>query len=450
MPYFQPKEISVKCPVCGLEFTVPAFSIVDAEDMPAEVQALILGELNAYSCPRCGTSVRLENPLFFHDAKRQLAYVYIPPQVEISPQERQRIIGEMTRAIMARLPQEHPKAYLLQPREFLSLPNMLDAIMEALGVDKEILEERRRKSELIYQLLNVMDDSVAFHSLVGEHKDVLDEEFYALLRYARDAALSVGHKEEAERLEQLRQKLLPLTAWGRREKAYDDAVAFLKSEPTREELLDRVLSTSDDEELSALVTVLRPLFDYTFFRMLTERIEKAEKKKELEEAQRLRTLRQKLLELVEKVDQEAKEVLDKALNLLRDLLVAPDLDKAIEERKGEIDDVFLSFLSSEIKFAEEQGLSDVVKRLEEVWNAIVRHFRGDVPPEVAFIETLLVLDYPEETRAYLEKHRDELTPEVFKLMEFLIQDMEQKGVEEGAQRLRQLRAQALALVGRGP
>ncbi len=444
MPYFQPEEVSVTCPSCGFRFTVPVFSVIDVEDMPDVVSLLITGDLQIRRCPRCGAIVRVDGPFLFHDGKRQLAYVYVPPNMNMSQEQRQRVIGELTRAVMSRLPKEHPKAYLLQPREFLSLTNMVDAILEALGIDKALLEERRRQGELLNRLLAVMDDPVAFSALVGEHRDKLDANFYALLRMIRDTAADLGRKEDAERIEQLRQKLLPLTQWGRREQAYDRAIAFLREKPSREELLEELITAEDDQVVEAFARVFRPHLDYLFFRLLSQRIEQAEKK-DPKEAKRLRALRERLLQLTEEIDKEAKQAMERAERVLRKLMTAEDLDKAIEEHLKEIDDTFLYVLALNIDAAEKQGLWDIAQSLQAIWDAIVRKVRGDVPPELAFLEELLALPR-EERRAYLEAHRDLVTPELIELLGLLIEDLERRGIKEEAQQLRSIRAQVLAYV----
>ncbi len=446
MPYFKPQEVPVKCPQCGTEIIVPAFSIIDAEDMPDVVNALIMGVLNVFTCPRCGATGMLDVPLFYHHGKKQLAFVYMPHRADFNQERRQRIIGDMTRAIMRSLPDDHPKGYLLQPREFLTLPSLLDAIMEAEGIDKEALEERREKGELIDRLLAVLDDNVAFAAVVGQHKDKLDPEFYALIRYARDTAEAIGHKEEAQKLETLRQRLLPMTEWGRKEQAYDKAVEFLRKQPSREDLLEQLIQASEDQEVEALIRVARPLADYQFFQMLTERIEKERQAQREEEASRLEQLRERVLSLTEEVDRETQKALERAAELLRHFLTVSDLEKAVEEHLREIDDVFLFLLSSEMKEAERAGLKEAYQRLQAVWEAIEKHLRPQVPPELLLIETLLTLSYPEETRTYLQQHRDQITPELTELMRVLAEDLERQGEREGAKHLREIRAQALAVL----
>jgi len=410
------------------------------------VNALIMGALNVFTCPRCGTTGMLDVPLFYHHRTKQLAYIYVPQRGNITQEQRQRIIGEMTRAIMRSLPEDHPKGYLLQPREFLTLTSLLDAIMEAEGIDKEALEERRKKSELIDRLLSVMDDNVAFAAVVGQHKDKLDPEFYALLRYARDTAEAIGHKEEAQKLETLRQRLLPLTDWGRKEQAYDKAVEFLRKQPSREEFLEQLVQAENEQEVEALVRVARPLADYQFFRLLTQRIEKEHKARRSQEAKRLEKLRERVLALTEEVDRETQRALNEAADLLKTLLAAADVEKAVEEHLKDINEVFLFLLSSEMKEAQAAGLQEAYERLKAVWDAVDKRLRPNVPPELLIIETLLTLPYPEETRKYLQQHRDQITPELTELMRVLADDLERQGERDAAKHLRGIRAQTLAVL----
>jgi hypothetical protein len=68
---------------------------------------------------------------------------------------------------------------------------------------------------------------------------------------------------------------------------------------------------------------------------------------------------------------------------------------------------------------------------------------------VQLINELLRAPYPDGTRALLQEHRTEITPEVIELMGHLADDMVQReGPESGqtAKRLRDIRAQATLLV----
>lgn len=447
MPFFQPQRIQVTCPACGMKVEAGAFMIIDSPDMSDIARAFILGVVNSFQCPRCGTTGMLSTPLLYHNAEKKLAYLFIPPTQQVVPQEeRQRLIGELTRAVMNSLPNEHPKGYLLQPREFLTLPSLLEAIMEAEGIDRELLENFRKKSALIDKLLAVVDDDIAFASVIGQHRHELTPEFYEMLRYARDSSLAFGQREEAAKLERLRQRLLPLTEWGRKERALEKALAFLRTEPGREQFLERLIQAEDETDVEALVKAARPLADYAFFKMLTDRIKQAKKAGKQEEAERLTRLRERVLQLTEEVDRQTQAAVERATSLLRTFLTAADLEKAVDEHLEEIDDTFMFILSTQIEEARRRNIRDMVAALRRVWRTILRRARPDIPFEIVIIEDLLALEYPDETRTYLEDMVEDLTPEILAVMDAVAGEMERKGLKEEARRLRAIRAQALALM----
>ncbi len=444
--YYPPFLMPVTCPNCKFQTNVPIYTVVDGETMPEVVYQLVAGALNLFQCPQCRTTLAAEVPVLYHHATKQVAYLYFPSQSNLPMEQRQRMIGDITQAVMKSLPQEHPKAYLLQPREFLSFDNFIRAVMEVQGIDEAEIREAQEKVALVDKLFRLVDDPVAFAAAVGQYKDKFDAQFFAILRSARDQARATGHEQDAEKLEKVRQKLLPLTPAGRRERAYDRALAFLQRQPDRKQLLEALLAAEDDEEVTALVTVARPLADYPFFQMMNQRIEEYRRQGLKEKVEHLERLRSRVLEITERLDAEARQVVERKVALLRELMTAPDLDKAVEAHAEEIDDTFLFVLQAERSHADEQGLREVVQQLDRIWEAITRFLRRDLPPEVALVETLLSMEYPQETRAFLEQHRDQVTEEVLNLLDAIAGDLERRGYQEDARRVRGIRAQAFALM----
>src|SRR5690606_16170147 len=110
-----------------------------------------------------------------------LCLVYFPQELNSRPEEQERFVGEATSFIMRSLPQEAPKGYLLAPKRFLTLPSLLDAILEADGVSRETLERQRGYVELISELAGALQDDEQFDALVAQHQDQLTPEFFATL-----------------------------------------------------------------------------------------------------------------------------------------------------------------------------------------------------------------------------------------------------------------------------
>jgi hypothetical protein len=135
--------------------------------------------------------------------------------------------------------------------------------------------------------------------------------------------------------------------------------------------------------------------------------------------------------------------------LLQELLSSPEPRSAVREHAAEIDDVFLAVLSANMQEAERRGAKAAVERMAMIYDEIMAMMEESMPPEVQLINDLLRAPYPDGTRALLQEHRAEITPEVIELMGHLADDMEQReGSESGqtAKRLRDIRAQAMLLV----
>ena len=93
-----------------------------------------------------------------------------------------------------------------------------------------------------------------------------------------------------------------------------------------------------------MVSLTRQGLDYTFFQILTDRIEKASG----EEKEKLTQLREKLLELTKAIDQAIQQHYADARKLLNDILAAADIEKAVVENMEGFDDIFLEVLRSEV------------------------------------------------------------------------------------------------------
>lgn len=74
-----------RCPNCSTELEQEGFVIVEAEDTEAARQVLD-GVANLAECPECNTPSRLDMPLIYHDARKELLIVFVPRLAQM-PQE---------------------------------------------------------------------------------------------------------------------------------------------------------------------------------------------------------------------------------------------------------------------------------------------------------------------------------------------------------------------------
>ena len=233
-----------------------------------------------------------------------------------------------------------------------------------------------------------------------------------------------------------------MTTWGEGVKRQRAAVAQLKPETTREDLLNMVVAADDPRVAEALVLAARQLVDYSFFEALTRRIDAAQAAGNAGEAERLTGLRERLLETLDRYDQMQQATLQQYVQILGEILAANDIQRAVMERAEFVDQTFLSVVGANLEDAKKRGASAAVRRLQEVWDAAIELLNINSAPEVALLNELLTAEYPGGTRKILSDNREVVTQEFIDALEELIAQVQSEGGDEVAQRLRQIRSQA--------
>jgi hypothetical protein len=442
MPETQAAQI--QCPNCGTPYQAPVRSVIDVGQNPQLRQAFLAGQVNVAVCPKCRHGGLLEVPLVYHDPGAEFLAIYFPPQLNIPEVEKQRMIGDLTQSLMRSLPAEQRKGYFLNPRQFMNRQGLMDAILGTMGISQEELDRQRKKVKLLDQLLVMADDPKGLEMMAKGQDAQLDYEFFMILASALEQAKAAGHEEASGRLATLRENLLKLTTWGKRMARQKAAVASLREVTSAEQLLDQFIKAESDV-VEAMAVAARPLLDYTFFQMLTERVEVNKGP----ERDRLARLRDQLVDITQKLDQAARETIRGASALLRELLNAPDLRAAVRQHADEIDDMFMAVLSANMQEAERRGDQAALERMAAIYEEILAIVEEGMPPEVRLINELLRAPYPNGTRALLKERQDQVTPELLMLIDALVEDTAQRDdpeVAETVRRLRDIKAQAVLLV----
>lgn len=431
---------SVTCPNCRRPFNARLEQIFDVSQDPQAKARLLNGRFNVVTCPYCGFHGALSTPIVYHDADKELLLVYMPMELNLREVDRQRLIGDLTNRILSGLPPERRKSYLLQPKQFISLQSLIEAVLQAEGITPEMLAEEKARLDLAQQLLQA--DDASFAELVREHQDKLDYAFFELLTVSAEAAQAEGRTNAAAQLYALRERLLPLTAFGKQVAAQQAAVERLEKAAqeagglTQEMLVEHLIAAQDnDAALQALVTVGRPAINYNFYLILAGRIDQAKAAGQLEEAQRLEALRERILQLVEALDQRSRAAFQQAANTLRQILSSPDPRQAVREHLAELDDVFMTVLGANLEAAQALGRAELVRRLEEIGDLVLQEIQRIAPPEVQLVNALLAAPDDAAARRILDERRAQVTPRFQEFVAGLVQGLRQEGQDEAAGRL---------------
>jgi hypothetical protein len=443
---FAPTPTPITCPFCRAQITVPVRQIVDVAEEPALKSALLAGRLNAFTCPTCHNSGALTLPFLYHDPAKELALVFLPMQLGLKDTEQQRFIGQLTNAVMSRIPAEKRKGYLLTPKQFFTLQSMLDAILEADGVTKEMIEAQEAKLRLLQQMLETTDGA-AQEALIRERDADIDMTFLQLINAALASAQAGRDQEAFSQMMAFYNKLLELTTVGKKVQAQRVVLEAFQAKPDRDTLLEQLVQTSDLETRELLLTFGRPLLDYPFFQALTAKIEAANAAGNKVEADRLVELRREILALREKLDATTKAAFDERAALLREIMASENLDQAVRAHLNELDELFFSVLDMNLQSAQQAQQQATFDRLQAVAETISRAIAAAQPPEVRFVNTLLSLPYPDETRKLLEANRKALSPQLVEWMRHLAEDLREDGRADAADQLLKVIEQAAEVAG---
>jgi hypothetical protein len=432
----------VTCPSCQNQFQTPVEQVLDVKKDPSAKMRVLNGMVNVAACPQCGVGGALGLPFLYHDPDKELALIYMPMEAGRDNLERQRLIGNLTSAVMSDLSPEERKGYLLQPQEFLTLENLVNRILEADGVTPEMIAEQKAKAELLGRMLDASSEEV-LEAMIKANDDAVDADFLRMLTVNIEVAQSTGQAADEQRLLALRDKLLELSSEGRVLKARGEVLDALRAEPTRDKLVELLVQAPDAQTRQVLVTFGRPLLDYLFFQSLTSRIDAATDKGERE---RLTALRSEILEIRDRLDEEARALYEERSALLRDLLLSDDPETLARRRFQELDQAFFNLLAANLEEARSAGDDEAVRALQEIWGVVLQLVEETLPPETRLLNRLMVADNDEQIERLLRENRDLVTEPLIQVMEQAEADMREEGSVESAERLARVLEKARAVL----
>ena len=446
----KPLPQQINCPNCGQPFNAILEQVLDVGRDPTVKERLLSGRVNAVTCPHCGYRGVIGTPLFYHDPEKQLALAYIPMELNLEKEQRERLIGDMTQAVMRGMPEDAPKGYLLQPQVALTFQGVIDQVLEADGITREMVDQERRKLEIINELASASAEEA--DRLLEENANLIDVTFLELLRATAQAAGQQGQSREALRLLNLRTQLMETTEAGQQLKAQEDALREASQELqalgdklTRESFVDLLVEAAGNPaKIDAFGVIGQGLLDYQTFQVLANRIDAEQ---DPEKKQRLIEVREKLLEIAAEAEKESRAIIERAVDTLRMLLSAPDIQTAITNNLDRIDQTFLQVLQANLEEARKSGNIEVSSRLKEIRDEVLALVQAAAPPEIQFINNLLSAETLEDAQSILRDQQDMVSEDLLLVMDDLMDQLRQAGNDQAASRLEALRGEAAAIVG---
>lgn len=438
-------QIRTTCPRCKSPVLADVQQIVDvARDSQAKAR-LLNGSLNVMNCPNCGYQGMISTPLVYHDPDKELLLTYFPPELGLPMDQQEQQMGPLITQVVNNLPPEKRKAYLFRPQSMLTYQTLLERVLEAEGITKEMIEEQQQRLHLLQRLLSTPNSADRLE-IFRQEEATVDETFFSLLNRLVEASLAQNDEQVSGALAVIQQEAMEHTAFGRKMKEQaqeaQEALRSLqeasKTGLTREKLLDLIISAPTDVRLNTLVSLTRAGLDYTFFQLLTDKIDAAEG----EEKERLIELRGKILNITSAIDKQIQAQVEQSRQLLNQILQSENIEQGTEQHLPEIDEFFMEALNAELQQARSQGDLERIGKLQRV-NAVLEK-ASTPPPEVTMIERLLEVEDEDTRRQILSENLEMITPEFLQLLGGLVaQSQQQEQDPTVAERLQQIYSLAL-------
>ncbi len=410
----------INCPNCRQPIMADLDQLFDVGQDPTSKQKILSGAFNITTCPNCGFKGMIATPLVYHDPTKELLLTFFPAELALPVNEQERIIGPLITRITNSLPQEKRKAYLFQPQAMLTMQTMVERILAADGITKEMIQAQQERMNLLQRLINASDESIK--EVTSKEDALFDSDFFNLLNRLIEASSANGDQESAKRLGELQKKLLGKTTFGKQiqeqSKDVEAAIQALQSAGkslTREKLLEMVIKAPNETQLSVMASLGRPGMDYEFFRLLSDRIDRAR----ADGRERLIKLREQLLEMTQAIDKQMEERLLQTRKNLNTILQSNNIKEMMAQNLGLVDEFFVQVFNEQMEAARKAGDLEKISKLKQVEEVVDK--ASAPPPEVALIQELLeVATNDQELNKKLEEHKKEITPEFLDILSGLL------------------------------
>ncbi len=418
------------CPRCHQPVMAEVNQLFDTTTDSLAKQKMLSGQFNVIHCQTCGYEGMVSTPIVYHDAEKELLLSFFPPELGLPMTEQEKLVGPLINQVMNALPQEKRKGYLLRPQTMLSMQHMIERILEADGITKEMIADQQKKVDLVRQLMTVSSDER--EKLLETESALIDEAFFALFSRLLESAAMSQDKESTQKLAEIQNLLIEKTKIGREIKAQnDEAQAAIKdlqeaskAGMTRETLLDLIMTAQTEIRLATLVRLARSGMDYNFFQILSGKIDLASGA----EKERLTKLREDLLKMTAEIDLEMQEQVGKVQQLIEKIVQSPDIEKTTEQVLPAVNDMFIEVLQRMMEAARQKADLELIARYQKIVNVIQK--AATPPPEYELLEKLLSVQSEDQMNAILDEKPEMITPDLLQLISGIINQAETQKEEQ--------------------
>lgn len=425
-------KTQISCPRCRTPMTAEIQQLFDLNTDPEAKQKLLSGSANMIQCQACGYQGLYPTPIVYHDPEKEMLLTFFPPELGVSINEQEKMVGPLIKRVVNDLPMEKRKAYLFQAQSMLTYQTMMEKILEADGVTKEMLDQQQKKLQLIQRLLSTASED-SRKEIIKQEEALIDETFFGLLNRLVEATVAQGDKQSAQQLALFQQELLQETKVGQEiqekmkssQKAMEDLQEAAKAGLTREKLLDLFIEAPDEIYINTLIGMVRTGLDYEFFQILSQKIDGTS---DSEQKSKLSSLRDFLVEVTRQIDAQIQEEKKHARETLQKILAEVNIEAGLEKYGNELNDFFVEAVQEGLQEARKAADLDKIAKLGQL-NSMIEE-ASKPPAEIQFVEELLQAPDAESIKTLLNEKPEVINDEFLQLLSNLINQTEQQGNQQ--------------------
>jgi hypothetical protein len=422
--------------------------LFDLTTDPTAKQKLLSRNTNTARCQACGYEGMMATPIVYHDPSKELLLTYFPPELGLPVNAQEKQIGPLINQVVNALPAEKRKGYLFSPQTMFTYQTLIDKILEADGITKEMIDAQQKRVGVIQKLITTAKSEDRIN-IIHQETDLIDGEFFAILGTILESAISQGDEKGAQVLKEIQSELLKETKVGQdllaqsveAQEALKTLQEASKTGLTREKLLEILLGLKSESSLTTIVSLTRSGLDYQFFQILSEQIDHADS----EQKQPLIDLRDKLLTLTREIDNELKNRIEESTKLLNSIISENDIEGAVKNHLNEINEFFSQAVQVEFEAAHQNNDLQRIEKIQKLISIIEK--LSAPPPEIALIQQ--ILEEKDETKrtTLLQENSSLINDEFIQALSSIISEGEnRKQSPELVEALRNIYKSALRIV----
>ena len=207
-------KTSVNCPNCRQPVIVKVQQLFDVSQDPLAKQKLLTNSVNFIQCPTCRYQGLIGVPIVYHDLDKELLLTFCPSDLNTPLNEQEKQIGPLITRIMDRLPNKKKKAYLLQPKSMLTYQSLIENVLEADGITKEMIEGQQKRIGLIEKLIQT-NSKEERQGIIKQDEDLIDGTFFSLFSRIILSTSAQSDNDSQEKMKEIQNELFETTEVGR-------------------------------------------------------------------------------------------------------------------------------------------------------------------------------------------------------------------------------------------